>query len=115
MTHELHRKGSTTVILALHPGEVATSVHFLFRTKFLQYVRWPKTLMLMPISDMANIDVDWEVDGILTPKESIAGMLPVIMSKGIEQNGTFWTWEGNVSGYLLNGRACGEKTRAPQG
>ncbi|MCJ1421021.1 hypothetical protein MMC32_007383 [Xylographa parallela] len=70
MAAELGRKGSPTVILAMHPGEVAT--------------------------DMANISVGWEVDGILTPTESVSAMLKVIPTKKIEHSGTFWTWEGKV-------------------
>jgi hypothetical protein len=47
-------------------------------------------------SDMANIDVEWEVEGILTPQESVEKMLVVIPEKKIEDTGTFWTWEGQV-------------------
>jgi hypothetical protein len=43
---------------------------------------------------MQNIDIEWEVDGLLTPEESIRGMMKVITSKGLEDSGTFWTWEG---------------------
>jgi hypothetical protein len=76
-----------TVVLALHPGEVTT--------------------------DMANVSVDWEVDGVISPQESIECMLKVIAQKGWggadegghvsaasggmkQENGaaTFWTWEG---------------------
>jgi NAD(P)-dependent dehydrogenase (short-subunit alcohol dehydrogenase family) len=70
-----------TVVLALHPGEVAT--------------------------DMAsNVDLAWEVEGIITPEESVAGMLKVIAEKGkggVGQRGgeavgvaTFWDWRGEV-------------------
>lgn len=65
---------STPVILAIHPGEVST--------------------------DMAEISVDWEVEGIITPKESVSKMLSVIDRKckyGPEANfkeATFWDWEG---------------------
>lgn len=45
---------------------------------------------------MANIDVDWEVKGQLTPEESVTAMLPVIESKRPEDSGTFWTWEDKV-------------------
>lgn len=67
---ELSRKDGdeATVVLALHPGEVAT--------------------------DMGNIETSWTVDGIISPEESVRGMLRVIRSKGIENSGTFWTWEG---------------------
>ncbi|KAL2061005.1 hypothetical protein VTL71DRAFT_9057 [Oculimacula yallundae] len=76
-----------TIFLALHPGEVST--------------------------DMANVALDWEVEGIITPEESIKGMLKVIAEKGFggvdeggvrsareegrkveEGEATFWTWEG---------------------
>jgi len=68
MAAELKRKESTTTVLAIHPGEVST--------------------------DMANIDVDWEVEGILTPQESVEKMLSVIIGKTSKDSGTFWTWEG---------------------
>lgn len=67
MAAELKRKDDDTIILALHPGEVAT--------------------------DMANIEVGWEVEGIITPEESVTAMIKVIESKGIQHSGTFWTWE----------------------
>src|SRR5437016_3250429 len=50
---------------------------------------------------MANIDIEWEVEGILTPKESVEKMLAVITQKTIEDTGTFWTWEGEVRICLL--------------
>lgn len=76
------------VVLAIHPGEVAT--------------------------DMAsNVDLAWEVEGIISPEESIRSMLKVIADKGwggMDEGGvassqregrkgevgeaTFWTWEG---------------------
>jgi hypothetical protein len=46
--------------------------------------------------DMANIDLGWEVDGIMTPQESVSAMIKVIESKGIQHSGTFWTWENKV-------------------
>jgi len=75
-------------VLALHPGEVAT--------------------------DMAtNVSLDWEVEGIMGPAESVRCMLKVIEEKGCggtdeggmssavgegrkEEPGaaTFWTWDG---------------------
>lgn len=70
MAAELKRKGSRTAILALHPGEVQT--------------------------DMANIDVGWDVGGQMSPAESISSCLSVIESKGMKDNGTFWTWENKV-------------------
>lgn len=59
---------------------------------------------------MANIDIPWEVDGMMTPEQSVSAMFPVIQSKKIQHSGTFWTWENKVckhrlaspnSGYLL--------------
>ncbi|KAI5240066.1 hypothetical protein E4T43_06368 [Aureobasidium subglaciale] len=67
MAAELKRKDDDTILIAIHPGEVAT--------------------------DMANIDLGWEVDGIMTPQESVSAMIPIIESKGIQHSGTFWTWE----------------------
>ncbi|KIW06261.1 uncharacterized protein PV09_02733 [Verruconis gallopava] len=67
MAAELKRKGAETVILALHPGEVAT--------------------------DMANIDLGWEVEGQMTAEQSVSALLEVIPSKTPDQSGTFWTWE----------------------
>jgi hypothetical protein len=46
---------------------------------------------------MAAISTEWDVEGIITPQESVEAMLRVIPTKTIEQSGTFWTWEGNVS------------------
>ena len=46
---------------------------------------------------MANISVEWEVEGIISPEESVRGLIPVIESKGPEHSGTFWTWDGRVS------------------
>jgi NAD(P)-dependent dehydrogenase (short-subunit alcohol dehydrogenase family) len=80
-------KERETRVLALHPGEVLT--------------------------DMANVDLGWEVEGIITPQESIRCMLRVIQEKGwggVDEGGkvtsqnerlteekgaaTFWTFEG---------------------
>jgi len=71
MAAELKRKGEHTTILLLHPGEVDT--------------------------DMANIGLDWEVEGSMTPEESVSSCIPTIESKGPEDSGTFWTWESKVS------------------
>ncbi|KAJ9649419.1 hypothetical protein H2199_000194 [Coniosporium tulheliwenetii] len=67
MAAELKRKDDDTIILALHPGEVAT--------------------------DMSNINVPWQVEGIITPEQSVVAMIDVIQSKGIQHSGTFWTWQ----------------------
>ena len=45
---------------------------------------------------MANIDVDWEVEGIIQADESVSKMLAVIQSKGKDDTGTFWCWDGRV-------------------
>lgn len=65
------------MVLAIHPGEVAT--------------------------DMAsNVDVAWNVEGVIWPEESIEKMLKVIRERGkggsLAQadlgKATFWDWEG---------------------
>lgn len=49
-------------------------------------------------SDMANIEITWEIDGgQISAEESVRGMLGVIQEKTIEHTGTFWTWENVVS------------------
>ncbi len=48
------------------------------------------------IRDMANIEVDWEVEGIISPEESVTKMLKVFSTKGKEQSGTFWSWDNRV-------------------
>ncbi|KAL1623633.1 hypothetical protein SLS56_008154 [Neofusicoccum ribis] len=73
MAAELKRKDDDTIILAIHPGEVAT--------------------------DMSNIDLPWPIHGQISPEVSVAGMIDVIQSKGIQHSGTFWTWENVVSGH----------------
>ncbi|RMD40752.1 hypothetical protein DV735_g4361, partial [Chaetothyriales sp. CBS 134920] len=65
-------------VLALHPGEVQT--------------------------DMANIDLDWEVEGIISPEESVRGLLQVIASKSKADSGTFWSIRAQVK--LLNSKAA---------
>ncbi|KAK4991303.1 hypothetical protein LTR50_001887 [Elasticomyces elasticus] len=52
MAAELKRKDDDTIIIAMHPGEVST--------------------------DMANIEVGWEVEGIITAQESVSAMIKVI-------------------------------------
>lgn len=75
MAAELKRKGSNITILALHPGEVKT--------------------------DMANIDLGWDVEGQMTPTESVFACIKVIESKSTQDTGTFWTWENKVCQYSL--------------
>jgi hypothetical protein len=45
---------------------------------------------------MANIELPWEVEGLITAEASVSAMLKVIPSKGIQHSGTFWTWEDKV-------------------
>ena len=45
---------------------------------------------------MANISVDWEVEGIITPEESVTKMLKVFATKSRDDSGTFWCWDGRV-------------------
>ncbi|KEF51626.1 uncharacterized protein A1O9_12261 [Exophiala aquamarina CBS 119918] len=45
---------------------------------------------------MANIEVEWEVEGIISPQESVTKMLKVIEEKGKSDSGTFWCWDGKV-------------------
>lgn len=87
MAAELKRKDDKTVILALHPGEVSTYVY-----------ESQEMAMLTMDSDMGNIETDWDVEGIITPEESVTAMINVIESKGVQHSGTFWTWENKVSG-----------------
>jgi hypothetical protein len=82
MAAELKRKDDNIIILAMHPGEVATSVCqqlCLLSTNFYR--------------DMANIELPWQVDDIITPKASVSAMIKV---KTIHHSGTFWTWEDEV-------------------
>jgi hypothetical protein len=46
---------------------------------------------------MANVELDWDVEGIIEPDESVRGMLQVIESKDTADSGTFWCWDGRVS------------------
>ncbi|KAI9741237.1 MAG: hypothetical protein M1834_002953 [Cirrosporium novae-zelandiae] len=81
MDSELKKKEVRTTILAMHPGEVETSI-------------------FNPNRDMgAEADINWEVEGVMQPEESVLAMLKVIPSKTIEQSGTFWTWEDKVTSY----------------
>ncbi|KAK3114164.1 hypothetical protein LTR53_007803 [Teratosphaeriaceae sp. CCFEE 6253] len=79
MAAELKRQGCQTAILLLHPGEVKT--------------------------DMANIEVEWEVEGQMEVGESVAACITTMESKGLADSGTFWTWKGEVSGQAV---PCGK-------
>lgn len=48
---------------------------------------------------MANVDLGWEVEGIMSADESVRGMLDVVTTKNIHDTGSFWTWEGKVCSY----------------
>jgi NAD(P)-dependent dehydrogenase (short-subunit alcohol dehydrogenase family) len=87
LSAEIYRsKGKQApIILAIHPGEVTTDM-------------------------AAHVSIDWDVEGIISPRESISRMLKVIAEKGkdgVDEGGrlsggmqkeegsaTFWTWEG---------------------
>ena len=91
MAAELKRRGGAfarVCVLAMHPGEVST--------------------------DMANIDVDWEVEGIISPAESVRGMLEVIAGKDDTDSGTFWCWDGRVSlvSFFHHFRDCCSREKA---
>ena len=46
---------------------------------------------------MGNIEVGWDVDGIISAEESVRNMLRVIESKNVMDSGKFFTWDGRVS------------------
>lgn len=48
-------------------------------------------------SDMADVELGWEVKGSISPAESVSSMLNVIANKGAADTGTFWCWNGMVS------------------
>lgn len=58
-------------VLAMHPGEVST--------------------------DMANVELGWDVEGVITPEESVRDMLRVLEGRTSKDSGTFWRWDGKVS------------------
>lgn len=90
MAAELARCGGDRgkiCVLAMHPGEVQTYDTLLGRD----------VSSLTVSSDMANIQLNWEVEGSIEPKESVEGMLKVIREKTEEDSGTFWCWDGRVS------------------
>ncbi|KAK8869232.1 short-chain dehydrogenase [Apiospora arundinis] len=73
MAAELGRsslKRKNTVLLVMHPGEVET--------------------------DMANVNLSWDVKGSISPQESVSGMLKVIADKSVDDSGTFWCWDGRM-------------------
>ena len=63
---------------------------------------WQWTRILSHIADvndrdMADLDLDWDVEGIIPVDESVRGMLKVISTKTAADSGTFWCWNGRVS------------------
>jgi hypothetical protein len=42
----------------------------------------------------AEVEVEWEIEGIISVEESVSKMLLVIESKQLKDSGTFWTWDG---------------------
>lgn len=46
---------------------------------------------------MASGELGWEVKGQITPEESVSAMMGVIATRGVEDSGTFWCWDGRVS------------------
>lgn len=45
---------------------------------------------------MANISLDWEVEGIISARESVHAMIEVIETKSTQASGKFYTWDGRV-------------------
>lgn len=52
-------------------------------------------------SDMADIQLGWEVKGSISASESVSGMLAVMAEKGQGDTGTFWCWDGKVSSLIF--------------
>ncbi|KAI0198038.1 NAD(P)-binding protein [Astrocystis sublimbata] len=73
MAAELRRspdkKKREIVVLSLHPGEVET--------------------------DMAEIELGWDVRGSISPGDSVFNMLKTIEEKDENDTGTFWCWDGS--------------------
>jgi hypothetical protein len=91
MAAELKRKGwkyADVCVLAMHPGEVQTCVVVSFEREGV--------LVLICYRDMAShvTDLDWDVEGIISPEESVTKMLQVFAQKGKDDSGTFWCWDG---------------------
>ena len=47
-------------------------------------------------SDMANVSVGWEIEGVMSAQDSVKGMMNFIQSESALETGSFWTWEGKV-------------------
>ena len=46
---------------------------------------------------MGDVAVGLEMEGLVSPRESVTGMLRVIEARTFDDTGTFWTYEGTVS------------------
>ena len=57
--------------------------------------RWYRAILIWN-RDLADISVGWEVEGVMTPKESVKSMLEVIDQLSIKDTGKFLTWRGEV-------------------
>ena len=40
--------------------------------------------------------VQWEIEGLVSLEQSVAGMIQVIETKNMRHTGTFWSWDGSV-------------------
>lgn len=54
---------------------------------------------------MADVPVAWEIEGVLSPENSVESMLNVIDASSISDTGKFLTWQGqvrhnNIGGFL---------------
>ena len=62
---------------------------------------------------MGDMSVEWEVEGVISTKQSVSAMLKVVATTMTRDTGKFLTWEGKVSGLemtlnllvMLNGTA----------
>lgn len=43
---------------------------------------------------MAKIDTTWEIEGVISPQESIRNMILVITRLCHGDTGSFWRWDG---------------------
>lgn len=70
MDAELKRQGAKTTLLLLHPGEVDTGMG-------------------------AEAAAEWGIES-MAPEESVKQCIATVESKGHEDSGTFWQWDGKV-------------------
>ena len=65
---------------------------------------------------MADISVGWEVEGVMSPEESVKSMLEVIDASSIKDTGKFLTWQGKVRLVDADGSTLfADKTRSIHG